>query len=316
MNQALRQPKAVARPDQRLVGVALVATSAACFGALAVLAKLAYADGAEPVAVLLGRFVVAGVAMLVVLRARRQRLPRGRLLVALALLGGVVYFGQSLTFFSAASLAPAGLLSLLLYVYPAIVTVASVVLLGEPLSRVKVVALVLALAGTVLTLGETGAARPLGIALGLLSAVAYATYILVSSRVAPRAGPIPAATVVINAAACSYVVLALVTRPQLPSTTGSWLAVLGLALVCTVVAFVTFLAGLERVGPADASTLSTLEPAVTIVLAALLLGEAVRPVQLAGGALILAGVVLLSRARGDGLAPVDAPGLSPLTGRD
>jgi drug/metabolite transporter (DMT)-like permease len=296
--------------SERFLGVALIATSAACFGALAVLAKLAYVDGADPIGVLFGRFLIAGLAMLVLLRVRGQRLPRGRVLVALVLLGGVGYVGQSLTFFSAAALAPAGLISLLLYVYPAIVTIVSVVLFKESLGVVKVFALVIALAGTVLTLGETGQAPPLGIALGLLSAAAYATYILVSSRVAPRAGAIPAATVVINAATVSYAVLAVVTRPALPRTTGGWLAVAGLALICTVVAFVTFLAGLERVGAADASTLSTLEPAVTIALAALLLGESVRAFQLVGGALILAGVVILSRTGSERVTPPDAPAQS------
>jgi drug/metabolite transporter (DMT)-like permease len=59
---------------------------------------------------------------------------------------------------------------------------------------------------------------------------------------------------------------------------------------------VTFLAGLSRIGPTNAAMLSTLEPVVTILLAALLLGEAPKPLSLAGGGLILVAVVLLTRA--------------------
>jgi len=56
------------------------------------------------------------------------------------------------------------------------------------------------------------------------------------------------------------------------------------------------LAGLKRVGPTDASMLSTLEPVVTVILAAEVLGERLRPLSLAGGALILAAVLLLAQS--------------------
>jgi drug/metabolite transporter (DMT)-like permease len=62
-----------------------------------------------------------------------------------------------------------------------------------------------------------------------------------------------------------------------------------------VVPVVTFLAGMERIGPTHAALLSTLEPAVTVVLAAWLLNESLRPLSLLGGSLILLAVVLLTR---------------------
>lgn len=58
---------------------------------------------------------------------------------------------------------------------------------------------------------------------------------------------------------------------------------------------VSFFAGLARLGAADAATLSTLEPVVTIVLAALFLGEPLTLQQLAGGAIILSAGVWLAR---------------------
>jgi drug/metabolite transporter (DMT)-like permease len=58
-----------------------------------------------------------------------------------------------------------------------------------------------------------------------------------------------------------------------------------------------YFAGLQRIGPTRASTISTLEPLVTVTLAAIVLGERIATVQMAGGALILAAVVLLARAR-------------------
>ncbi|MEN6524464.1 MAG: EamA family transporter, partial [Anaerolineaceae bacterium] len=58
----------------------------------------------------------------------------------------------------------------------------------------------------------------------------------------------------------------------------------------------TFLAGMERIGPTNASTISTLEPAVTVILAGLLLGEELTIYKIIGGVLILAAVILLTRA--------------------
>jgi len=69
------------------------------------------------------------------------------------------------------------------------------------------------------------------------------------------------------------------------------------AMAATVLPGVTFLAGLHRIGPTHAAMLSTLEPVVTVLLAALLLGELIRPVTLVGGGLILAAVLLLTWRR-------------------
>jgi drug/metabolite transporter (DMT)-like permease len=81
-----------------------------------------------------------------------------------------------------------------------------------------------------------------------------------------------------------------------PVTATGWGVVLGTVLVATIIAVTAFLAGLQRIGPTDASMLSTLEPVVTVLLAALLFAERLAPITLLGGGLILAAVLLLTRA--------------------
>ena len=71
-----------------------------------------------------------------------------------------------------------------------------------------------------------------------------------------------------------------------------WLLIV---LIATVIPVVTFLAGLEMIGPTNAAMLSTLEPVVTVLLAAWLFQERLTPVALLGGGLILVAVVLLTR---------------------
>ena len=288
-------------------GVALVALSGVSFGAMAIFGKIAYAHGVDPVTLLFVRFVIAGLAMVVVMRAGDHAFPRGRLLASVMALGGLGYVAQSLSYFTALTLASAALVALLLYLYPAIVTLLAAVVLKQRLTPVKAAAVVLALLGSGLTIGRAGGGEPLGIALGVAAAVIYAVYILFSSRIAPQAGAIPAATVVMLSAAAVFGVIVAVRGPAFPTAAAGWFALVALALVSTVVAIVTFFAGLERIGPAEASTISTLEPVVTVALAAVVLGESVTYGQIAGGTMIVAAVLILAQAGRPKLVPEQAP---------
>ena len=140
----------------------------------------------------------------------------------------------------------------------------------------------------------------IGLGFALASAVFYAAYIVVAAAIGRRAEALPMSTVVITSAATLFLVITLIRGPQWPQTSGGWLAVLGIALLSTVLAITLYFAGLERIGPVRASTLSTIEPLCTVVLAAAVLDETFAPVQLAGGALILIATVLIARARADG----------------
>lgn len=282
--------------SDRVSGAIYVAVSATAFGAMAIFARHAYASGADVVAVLLLRFGIAALLMSVLMLARRRRWPRGRNLAVLAAMGGLCYVGQSLSFFSALNHASAGLVALLLYLYPFLVTVLGALLWRQPLGVGRLLAVLAALLGTALTLGGGLAGQPLGIALGIAAALIYSIYILAGARVLAGEDPLGAATVVMIAAALVFAGVALLRPPAFPATLAGWGAVLAIAVVCTVVAMLSFFIGIRRLGAADAATLSTLEPVVTIVLAAVFLGEPFQPLQIVGGAIILAAVIWLTRA--------------------
>lgn len=178
--------------------------------------------------------------------------------------------------------------------YPLLVTLLATLLLREPITARKVFALLLALVGTLLTVGPGGSGRPLGIALGLAAAVIYAGYVVASSMAMRAVPALPASAVIISSAALVYGALVAAQGAALPTTPEGWAAVLTLALVSTVLAIVTFLAGLERVGATNTAMLSTVEPAVAVGLAALVLGERVSALTLVGGVLILAAVLMVS----------------------
>lgn len=283
----------------KFAGVLLIALSASAFGAMAIFARFAYAAGADVYGLLAVRFVLAAIAMGVVLRVRGIGLPPLRRVLALAAMGGIGYVSQSYCFFSALNHAQASLVALLLYLYPLFVTILAAIFLKEKLTTVAVIALVLCSVGAGLTVGG-GQGSPLGIALGLAAAVIYSVYIVVGARVTAGVNAIATTTVICTAAAVVYVAIGILRSsagvpPQFPSTAGGWLALLAIALVSTVLAILTFFAGLQRLGAAKASMLSTLEPVVTVLLAAALLGEQIGMAQAVGGGLILLGVLWLTR---------------------
>jgi drug/metabolite transporter (DMT)-like permease len=278
------------------VGIAYIAVSALCFGAMAVFARRATAAGVDTTTLLLLRFAIAAAILWTLFAVKRARLPRGRGLAMLIGMGALGYAGQAFCYFAALGLASAGLVGLLLYLYPALVAILSWLVLRHPLRPIQGGAIAMALVGSLLTIGQPGAGTPLGILLGVLAALIYAGYILTGARLPADVTPTASTAVVTTAAAAVYGAVALVRGVRLPVELGGWLAVVAIAVLCTVVAIAFFLAGLERLGAVRASIYSTLEPAFTLLLAALFLGEPLSPLRLAGGALILGAVLLLARA--------------------
>jgi len=283
------------RTMSRNAGVAFVVASAACYGAMPIFARLAYSSGVSPVTLLFLRFAFAAPVMLVLLAFRRVRLPRGAALLALIGLGGVIYVVQALCYFTALTRAPASLVALILYLYPVLVAVGAAVMYKERFSATRAVALALALCGAALMIGFDRGGTAAGVALAVAAATIYAVYILAGTRVMRNVPALAAAAVVVCSTACVYGGMTAVQGPVWPATISGWLAVAALSLVSTVAAIALFFAGLERVGPTSASILSTLEPAVAVVLAAALLGEAITPARVAGGVLILGAVLLTTR---------------------
>jgi drug/metabolite transporter (DMT)-like permease len=281
---------------RRLSGFILTIVSAVSFGVMPILARAAYASGTDPVTVLFLRFTTATIIMAAILIIKKIPLPKGRTFFQLMLMGGVGYVGQSMCYFTALTLADASLVALLLYLYPILVAILSFIFLQEKVTRAKIIALVMALAGSALTIGFSGEGKAGGIILGISAAVIYSIYIVSGSKVMEKVQALPASTVIIFSAAVVYSGVVAVRGPVFPATPGGWLAVFGVAVIGTVIAIGTFLAGMERIGPMNASTISTLEPAVTVILAGLLLGEELSPAKMVGGVLILAAVILLTRA--------------------
>ncbi len=323
------------------LGVVLVLVSAAGFGSGALFVQPLYDAAMEPLTVMFWRFALAALfswGFLLLSSGRRgslRALPRRR--VAVLLLLGALYVGNSFAFFASLQVVPISLASIITYLYPAMVAVMATRFVRRLEGRRAWLALGISLVGVALTLGgiPAGELPPLwGLALAFANALIYAIWIVLQARLAgERPGrpatpaaidippgdaemaatemapaspdPSPAAALMTTATASVYALLLLGTGGSvspLALPDGSWPALLGLGLISTAIAIQTFYAGVRRVGGARASLISTVEPVYTVALAVLLFGEHLTTMQLAGGALVIGAVILAETGRPDTVA--------------
>ncbi len=280
---------------KRLIGILLIAISAASFGTLAIFGRYAYNDGMNIYTVLFLRFAISASFMTVILLLRKQHFPRGQILAQLIGMGALGYVGQSFMYMTAINYASAGLVALLLYLYPFFVAILAIIFLREKITGVKITALILALVGTALTVGPVSG-QLIGALMAISAALIYSVYIIVGTNVMKHVSAVQSSTVIFASAGAVYGLLTLVNGVQFPASSSGWLAMLGIIIISTIIPVVTFLAGLERIGPTNAAMLSTLEPVVTVLLAAWLFGDKLFPIFMLGGGLILSAVVILTRS--------------------
>jgi drug/metabolite transporter (DMT)-like permease len=279
----------------RLIGALLIALSATAFGTLAIFGRYAYADGLDTFTVLALRFSIAAVIMAAILIVRREAWPRGRVLFQLIGMGALGYVGQSFSYLTAIKYASAGLVALLLYLYPAFVAILSAIFLKEKFTRLKIVALIIATFGAALTANPQGGTWT-GILLAISAAAIYSVYIIVGTHAMKSVSAWQSSTVIFASAGAVFWLLTAINGPRLPQSSAGWVAIAAIVVIATIVPVSAFLAGLKRIGPTNASMLSTLEPIVTVLLAAWLFSEVLQTAALIGGALILIAVILLTRS--------------------
>ena len=278
-----------------ILGIVYIIAATLCFGTMPIFGRIAHAAGVAIPTLLVLRFTIGAACLWAIMFSRGVPCPTGKWLLLLIAIGMLGLAGQAYCYFNALTLASVGLVTLIFYLYPAMVAILARLVLRHPLTRLQIAAVALALAGSALTIGKAGDGRPLGILLAAASAAIYAAWILAGSRLPGSVAPLAATTVITTSAAVVYGVMAAAKGFQPPRNLAGWTGVLGLAVLNSVLALLFFFEGLKRVGPVRASVYSTIEPVFALVLALLLLGEPIGWLRAAGGALILAAVVILAR---------------------
>ncbi|MBN1192447.1 MAG: DMT family transporter [Coriobacteriia bacterium] len=285
---------------QRKAALVAVITSSACFATLAVLTRLAYAEGARPLPLLVWRFTIAATLLggYLLVRQRRALLSGLRDVPRYAALSLTGYGAASICFFFALQHASASIVTVLLYAYPAIVAVLGAILGRERIGLKRVMAIVLTFLGCALAVGILDSevvVNTLGVVFALGAALGYALFTLLSERLVADRPRLVLMAYTFALSALGIGVLASVTGEQLSPvglTPALWGLLAAIVVLPTFLAVLLFLGGVRVLGAPQAALVSTMEPVFTILLAILLLGERLSLAQSAGAALVIGGIVL------------------------
>jgi drug/metabolite transporter (DMT)-like permease len=219
-------------------------------------------------------------------------------------LGLLGYYIASFLDFAGLQYISASLERLILFLYPTMVVLFTAALQRRAINRHQALALALSYAGMILVFVDNMASIAssgllLGSALVLSSAVAYAFFLMGSGMMVKRIGSTRftaySMTVACLATGLHFVIQHGSEMLSLPANV-YWLALI-MAIFSTVLPAFLMNAGIRRIGAGSASIVSSAGPIATLGLAFLLLGEALTLAQLAGTALVLVGVYVISRAK-------------------
>jgi drug/metabolite transporter (DMT)-like permease len=289
--------------DSRL-GAACAIGAGVGFGTLGIFSRLFYDAGGEEFSLLVLRFVGTFLVLAAIALARSRPTPTTGD-AALSVVMGVATLGATFCLLAGFEAASPGLVTLLFYVYPLIITVAAYLLFGEELTRRRVVLLLIGMAGIILTVGIPDAATAEGIGWGLGAGVCVSIYILGSRHMMSRSVDS------FQFVALSFAGALLFLVPFAAAMGIDWprgdavTYCICLIVISSVAPTLLFYFAVGRIGAGGAARLATVEPVVAVVLSYIVLGEAILASQIAGGALVVAAVIALltTRPRGAASAP-------------
>lgn len=252
------------------------------------------------------RYVIACVALLVAAAVLERGLPRltRQQLLATFVLGLVGVFAYNLFFMAALERLPTSRAAIIIALNPAITIAISALVLGEKLSTRRWFGVAIALLGVWIVLSHGDIARVAGAGFGvgelcMLAAVfSWALYTIIGRKVLAGLSPLAATN---YAALWGTVLLGVVSATQFAELrlaqfdAGVLLSLAYLGVFGTAVAFVWYYMSVQRFGAAVTSVFNNLVPVFGVAIGVLLLGEQLLPSMLIGGAITIAGVMMVSR---------------------
>jgi drug/metabolite transporter (DMT)-like permease len=296
-----------ALPASRWVGPTCAIVGVLGFSFKAILIKLAYKTHPVDAATLLTLRMLYSAPFFLAMAWWATRHGQGVTLqradwIWLAWLGFIGYYLASLFDFMGLQYITASLERLVLFLYPTIVVLLSALLLRQAITTRTVVALLLSYAGIALVVAHDlavnsdTAATLTGSGLVFASAVLYALYLVQAGGLIHRLGSLRFISWAMLASTVFVTSQFALTRPwsALDVPVGVHAIVLVMAVFSTVLPTWLIAESIRRMGANSASLVGALGPVFTIGFGAVILGEPLHAVQLAGAALVLAGVMLVT----------------------
>ena len=301
------RPTGFSRLSRLQVGLLLAVAGAVAFSGKAIIVKLAYRYGVDPVTLLMYRMLFALPLFLALIwwatyRSSKPVEPlQRRDWLAILGLGFCGYYLASFLDFLGLQYISASLGRLILYLNPTLVLLLGWLLFAQRVTPRQLGAMGLSYAGVLLVFGHElrfdGWTTALGAALVFGSALSYAVYLVYSGALVQRIGALRLvgwATTVACILCIGQFVLLRPLEAALVAPEVIWLSLLN-AVLCTAAPVVLVMLAIERIGAGLTAQVGMVGPMATLLMGALILGEPFNAWILAGTALVLAGVLWVSR---------------------
>ncbi len=258
-----------------------------------VFARLAFVNGVNVVTAAAARAVGASLLLLLLLRIRKLPvLPLPREFKWTIVLG-LFITSQTVLVQTAVLLLPVTLAILVFYLFPIMIGLASSALGDERFTLRLAVTLIVAFGGLALVLGvDVREVSPWGVAASIGAAVSFASALVLTPRLAPTlAAPTRTFYTLIVGAVILSTTLLITQSLQLPQSANGWIGLAGLTL-CYGVGITGLFLLLSQLGPTQTGVVLNLEPVFVAMIAWLALGESLSAIQMVGGAIVVATIII------------------------
>jgi drug/metabolite transporter (DMT)-like permease len=277
----------------------LIVIAACCFGSLTTVTLLAMQSGMSLLNVIFWRFAIAALLLAAITWQTRKDRRFDKSAWRLMAIGGIAQSLISYLSFKSLDYLPVGILAFLFYTYPAWVAIIASARGKETLTRPRLFALGLAMAGIAVMVGapHVEVFSTVGLVMALGTALLYALYLPMIDEAQRGLPPMLSSFYLIIGIALTFFAVNLMKGGiAIPRTPALWGYLLLLSVVGTVIAFGTLMAGLRILGPVRTSIISTVEPFFTAILGAAVLEQSLTLAIITGGMLIAAAVVILEQS--------------------
>ena len=292
------------RPAHLSSGLLLAAAGSIAFSGKAIIVKLAYRHGVDAVTLLMYRMLLALPMFLTMAWWAGRGQPRLQMRDWLGIvgLGFSGYYLSSFLDFWGLEYISASLERLILYLNPTLVLVLGWLLYGRKISYQRAVAMAISYCGVLLVFGHEvsleGRHAAFGALLVLASAISYAIYLSYSGQLVQRMGSLRLAGWATSVACLLCIGQFVLLRPLHEALEVApavvWLSLLN-AVACTAVPVLLVMMAIERIGPGLTAQTGMIGPMSTLLMGVVILGEPFNAWVLAGTALVLSGVFLVTR---------------------
>lgn len=276
-----------------LIGSLQVIMAGICWGTLGIFSTQLGKLGLDSFAITTLRIVTAGAMVLVLLPSLYRtflsmRTKEWLSLMTQSLIG---VLGMTLCYFYAVSQVGVSMAVALLYTAPVFSLVLAKLILGEQISVKSALLAIIAVIGVACLMAGDKFSLNMGVVVGLLSGLCYSLYGILGKK----AMSFNHSTQMVFFSSVAFSAIALLFLPQTFATyqalsslpIQAWVYVVGLSLVGTIAPFFLYMTALNKLPATTASVFTIIEPLTAIILAIVLLGQPLLPLQMVGVALII-----------------------------